>query len=204
LVGILYVSWERAVDLCYKLATMVAHSGFRPDAIIAVLRGGVVPALIVSDVLGVDGFYAVRARHWGVLKEAFEKPIIEQLPQGRLEGARILVVDEVADTGKTLDSVVEQLKRLNPSEIRTAVVHLKPTSRHKPSYYAESLDRWLWIFYPWSLVETVFALAVRELGGRAPREAIEERVEQIAKSLGLTKRLQDALRTGMRYYLQAV
>lgn len=202
MVSILYVSWERAVDLCYKLAITIAHSSFRPDAIVAVLRGGVVPALIISDVLGVDGFYAVRARHWSVLEEAFEKPIIEQLPHGKLEGARVLVVDEVADTGKTLESVVEQLRQLNPSEIRTAVVHLKPTSKHKPSYYAESLDRWMWIFYPWSLVETVYALAVRELGRRVPRETIEERIEQIARTLSLTKRQQDALRMGTRYYIQ--
>ncbi|RLG82866.1 MAG: phosphoribosyltransferase, partial [Thermoprotei archaeon] len=102
MVEVVYVSWDEAVELCYKLAMEIASSGFRPDAIVAVLRGGVVPALIVSDVLGVDRFYAVRARHWGIAEEVYETPLVEQLPQGKLEGARVLVVDEVADTGKTL------------------------------------------------------------------------------------------------------
>jgi len=200
LVSVLYVSWDRALDLCYKLAVEVAASGWRPDAIVAVLRGGVVPALVVSDVLGVDKFYAVRARHWGVLKEVYERPVIEQLPHGSLEGAKVLVVDEVADTGKTLKSVVEALSEARPKEVKTAVVHLKPTSEFLPDFYAEKLEEWKWIFYPWSLVETMYALVLRELGASASKELVEAKLEELGRALGIGKQQMYALKTGLRYY----
>lgn len=200
MVEVVYVSWDEAVELCYRLAMKIASSGFRPDAIVAVLRGGVVPALIVSDVLGVDRFYAVRARHWGIAEEVYETPLVEQLPQGKLEGARVLVVDEVADTGKTLRQVVEEVEKLGPAEVRSAVLHLKPSSVYTPDYYVEKLGRWVWIFYPWSLVETLYALAHRELGPGATREQIVRKVEELAAKLGVKGYRRDVLEIGIRFY----
>lgn len=179
--NIVSLSWGKAVKLCYELAMRVHESGYRPDAIIAVLRGGVLPALIISDVLGVDEFYAVRARHWGIGEELYREPIVEQLPQGRIRGKKILIVDEVADTGKTLAAVVEELRRAGAAEIRSAVLHVKPTTAHRPDYYAVRLREWVWVFYPWSLIETIYSLAQAEDGN------LLESAESLAKAIAKEK-----------------
>ncbi|RLG77542.1 MAG: phosphoribosyltransferase [Thermoprotei archaeon] len=200
MVEVLYISWDKAIEMCYRLALDIASSGYKPDAIVAVLRGGVVPALIVSDVLGVDTFYAVRAKHWGIAEEVYKAPLVEQLPQGRLEGKKVLVVDEVADTGKTLNCVIEELRKLGALEVRSAVLHLKPSSIRIPDYYVEKLSRWTWIFYPWSLVETLYALAHRELGEKASKEELLKKVEELVDRLGVKGFRREIIEMGIRFY----
>lgn len=186
MVEVLYVSWSEAIDLCYELTRNIAVSGFKPDAIVAVLRGGAIPALILSDVLAVDEFYSIRVRHWGIARELFVNPVVEQIPQEKLEGKRVLVVDEVVDTGKSLVRAVSELSRLKPAEVKTAVLHVKPTSLVQPDYYAKKLDRWVWVFYPWSLVETLTSLALREIEGKptSRRELLEYAV-RVGERLGV-------------------
>ncbi|MEM1927287.1 MAG: phosphoribosyltransferase [Acidilobaceae archaeon] len=184
---VVYLSWSDVVDYCYRLALRVAESGFKPDALVAVLRGGVLPALVISDVLNVPEFYAVRVKHWGVARELYEKPRIEQPPPEAVRGKKVLIVDEVADTGKTLAEVAEAVKAMGAQEVRTAVIHLKSSSFYTPDYYVERLERWVWIFYPWSLVETLYALALRELGesSREPSRLLEK-IEEIAERFSVS------------------
>ncbi len=201
MVEVVYVSWSRALRLCYRLAKMVADSGYRPEVIVAVMRGGVVPALVISDVLNVESFYAIRVKHWGIAEEVHPTPVVEQLPQGRVEGRRVLLVDEVADTGKTLEVAIRELSKLNPRELRSAVLHLKPTSTVVPDYYAERLDRWIWVFYPWSLAETLIALTLREYGsGGLTEEQLLKRTSGLAKRLGVGGPVERILRISLRYY----
>lgn len=194
-----YVPWGRAVALCYRLAEKVLDSGYSPDAVVAVLRGGVVPALIVSDYLGVDEFYAVRVRHWGVGGRRFERPVVSQVPEG-LEGMRVLVVDEVADTGLTLRSVVEVLRGRGVLEARTAVLHVKSTAQYRPDYYVEYVEGWRWIFYPWSLIETLYSLASRP--GPAGGEGVIGRVRRLVDSFNIREPGVDAILKGVRAYME--
>lgn len=201
-VEVRYVTWGEAIRLCYKLAKEVVDSGYKPDVIVSIMRGGVVPALIVSDILNVDSFYALRVKHWGIAEEVYSVPVVEQLPQGKIEGKKVLVVDEVADTGKTLDVAVKELLKLGPAEVRSAVLHLKPNSVIIPDYFAERLDRWVWIFYPWSIVETLVALAYRELGSRkVSEEELLKTSIALARKLGVRAPISRILKMSLRYYL---
>lgn|GEM_PF-120152 len=203
-VEVKYVTWGEAIKLCYRLAKEVADSGYRPDVIVSIMRGGVVPALVVSDILNVDSFYALRVKHWGIAEEVYSVPVVEQLPQGKIEGKRVLVVDEVADTGKTLDVAVKELLKLRPAEVRSAVLHLKPSSVVIPDYFADKLDRWVWIFYPWSIVETLVALAYRELGSRkVSEEELLRTSVALARKLGVKAPVSRILRMSLRYYLSS-
>lgn len=196
------MTWSKVIKLCYRLAKSVADSGYRPDVVVSIMRGGVVPALIVSDILNVDSFYALRVKHWGIAEEVYPVPIVEQLPQGKVEDKRVLLVDEVADTGKTLEVSIQELSKLHPREVRTAVLHLKPTSVVRPDYYAEKLDRWVWLFYPWSLVETLVALAMREMGDRSiSEEKLLNASLSLAKTFGVKGPIESILKTSVKYYV---
>ncbi|MEM2763589.1 MAG: phosphoribosyltransferase [Sulfolobales archaeon] len=202
MVEVVYITWKKVIRLCYRLAKKIANSGYRPEVVVSIMRGGVVPALIVSDIFNVDSFYALRVKHWGIAEEVYPVPIIEQLPQGRVEGRRVLLVDEVADTGKTLEASIKELAKLHPKEIRTAVLHLKPTSVVIPNYYAEKLDKWVWLFYPWSLVETVVALAIKEVGdSKVTERQLLEISLSLAKSLGIRGPISSVLKTSIKYYV---
>uniref|UniRef100_A0A7C2ZM73 Phosphoribosyltransferase n=1 Tax=Ignisphaera aggregans TaxID=334771 RepID=A0A7C2ZM73_9CREN len=202
MVEVLYVSWKDVINLCYKLAKDIASSGFEPNAIVAVLRGGVVPALLLSDILGVEEFYAIRVKHWGIAKEVYATPIVEQLPQKKFQEAKVLVVDEVADTGKTLARVIEEIKKLGAAEVKTAVLHLKSSSGLLPDYYAAKLEKWVWIFYPWSLAETLFALAYRELGASASKEDLLRKIEQLVESLEIEHYRRDVIESALTFYIK--
>jgi len=200
MVEVMYVSWRDVIDLCYKIAIDVANSGYEPNAIVAILRGGVVPALVLSDILGVEEFYAIRIKHWGIAKEVYTIPLVEQLPQRKLQGVKVLLVDEVADTGKTLVKAVEELKKLGALEVKTAVLHLKSSSIVIPDYYAVKLDKWVWIFYPWSLAETLFSLAYRELGNKANREDVIAVIEQLVETLDVEHYRREVIEMALKFY----
>ncbi|MEM4789010.1 MAG: phosphoribosyltransferase [Ignisphaera sp.] len=202
MVEVLYVSWKDVIDLCYKLAKDIAESDFEPDVIIAVLRGGVVPALLLSDILGVEEFYAIRVKHWGIAEEMYITPVVEQLPQRKLQGSRVLIVDEVVDTGKTLVKAIEEVKKLGASNVKTAVLHLKSSSNLIPDYYAVKLDKWVWIFYPWSLAETLFALAYRELGSTANIEDVLREIEELVRTLEIEYYRRDIIEAALKLYIR--
>lgn len=195
---ILSLSWGEAIELCYELAMRIHRSGYVPDAIVAVLRGGILPALIVSDVLGVNEFHAVRARHWGIGEEIYPEPLIEQLPRDAVFGKRLLVVDEVVDTGKTLAAVVRELEEAGAREVRSGVLHVKPSTIFEPDYYVVRLPEWAWVFYPWSLVETLYSLAA---AGDEGGEEVVNRAESLAKSLLKGDAPLDVLSAGIRAYV---
>jgi hypoxanthine phosphoribosyltransferase len=202
MVEVLYISWKDVIELCYKLAKDIAQSDFEPDSIVAVLRGGVVPALLLSDILGIEEFYAIRVKHWGIAEEVYVTPIVDQLPQRKLQGVKVLIVDEVADTGKTLTKAVDELKKLGASEVKTAVLHLKSSSTLIPDYYAVKLEKWVWIFYPWSLAETLFALAYRELGPSANVNDIIKEIERLVDFLDIEFYRRDVVEAALKYYIK--
>lgn len=163
-IRVVYVSWSKALEYCYKLASMLLDANENPDVIVAISRGGLVPARIVSDVLGVDELVVIRSKHWGIAGRLYEKPRIYMDSHMDIVGKNVLIVDEVVDTGQTLIEIVNTLKTIGTSSVKTAVLHYKSTSRFKPDYYVEKLDEWVWIFYPWSFIETLYGLSIKKKG----------------------------------------
>ncbi|WP_457548725.1 phosphoribosyltransferase [Archaeoglobus sp.] len=168
-------SWDDVYKLCRELARKIKNSGFKPDAIVAVARGGWVPARILADFLLIRELYSVKAEHWGIVATVTCKAKITQPLTVDLTGKSVLVVDDVADTGETVEIVAQHLREKNAKEIRTAVIDFKHTSKFVPDYYAREMSEWVWIVYPWSLYEDVKDLIVKlEEDGNA---------EEIAKKL---------------------
>jgi hypoxanthine phosphoribosyltransferase len=94
----------------------------------------------------------------------------------------------VTDTGATLSKVIRLVRDLGAAVVKTAVLHHKATSSFTPDYYVEKLERWAWIFYPWSFSETLYGLA-RLRGGDIVVEAFN-----ILKELGVSELYLDPLK----------
>lgn len=161
--GVLYIPWSRAIGPCYKLASMLLDASENPDIIVTISRGPI-PARKVSDVLGIDKLVVIRSKHWGIAGRLYDKPRVYANIPIDINGKNVLVVNEVVDTGQTISEIVNILKSMNASSIKTAVLHYKTISIFEPDYYVEKIDEWAWIFYPWSFVETLYGLSIRHQG----------------------------------------
>ncbi len=148
-----FVSWERLDSLCRKLAGRIQKDNFSPEMIVAVSRGGLVPAQIISHSIKNSELYVIKADYYkdDVAKDNMEwnkKPVITQKLDKCIEGKRILVVDEVTDSGATAIEVKKYIESLKPKEAKFLMVHWKPWSKFKPDYFAEQANGW--VVYPWA------------------------------------------------------
>ncbi len=125
--------------------------GFSPDIVVGVLRGGVVAAKLVADYLGVSRLGFLEVKFYAGIGVTREEPIVTQPLVEKVAGLRVLIVDDVVDSGKTLAHAVSFVSMYGPREVRTAAVYLKPWARFKPDYYGEVVDAW--IVFPWERME---------------------------------------------------
>jgi hypoxanthine phosphoribosyltransferase len=139
-------SWEDIYSMCIKLADQIRENGFKPDLIVAVARGGWVPGRIMSDLLSNSNVASLKAEFYKDVAETNRKPIISQGVSAPVEDKRVLVVDDVADTGESLTLVKDYLKKLKATEIRIATLHFKPKSILRPDYFIGETEAW--IVYP--------------------------------------------------------
>jgi hypoxanthine phosphoribosyltransferase len=148
------LSWSAANRLARVLAHKVIESGYEPDIILGIARGGLVPARMVCDFLLKNDLLSITTQHWGIATNMGKARIKFSLPQeADISGKKVLVVDDVADTGDSILIIMDYLKEKNPLDIRTAVLHYKTCSTLIPEYYGEKLEEWNWIIYPWAFYE---------------------------------------------------
>ena len=146
----LRVSWAEAIRLSRKLAGKVKRSGFKPDVLVLVLRGGAVPGRVLSDELGNLCLHAMKIEFYTGLGETAKKPRVTQFPGVSVKGKKVLLIDDVSDTGESLLEAKKALK--GAREVRIACLHFKPHSKLKPDYFVGKTSAW--IVYPWEVVET--------------------------------------------------
>jgi hypoxanthine phosphoribosyltransferase len=143
------LTWEMFGEASRALAQMVADDGFDPDMILSIARGGLLIGGAMGYALSVKNTYTMNVEFYTGVDERLEVPRI--LPPAPdfvdLHDARILIVDDVADTGHTLRSV-EMFCEGKVGDVRTAVIYEKSHSVVKCDYVWKRTD--LWINFPWS------------------------------------------------------
>ena len=170
-----FVSWDEAYRLGKHLARKIKASGYLPDIIIGVSRGGLVPARIVCDILHQKDLAAIKVEHWDIASTLGNARIKFPLPEeAGISGKNVLVVDDVADTGDTYKVIVDHLKEKSPADIRTAVLQYKTSSAFVPDYWGEKHDEWKWIIYPWALYEDMTGFINRVLVNPMTQEGIRK------------------------------
>jgi hypoxanthine phosphoribosyltransferase len=143
------MSWDQLGEAARQLAEAVVESGYKPDIVLAIARGGLLPGGAVAYALGVKNSCAMNVEFYTDVDQRLEVPLI--LPPApeliNLDESRMLIVDDVADTGRTLE-VVQDFCVGKVAEVRTAVLYEKPQSVVKCDYVWRQTDRW--IDFPWS------------------------------------------------------
>ena len=148
----LYVSYDEYHNLIEKLAIKIHQSGWHFDTILCLARGGMRPGDILSRVfdkpLAIMSTSSYRADA-GMVQGHLDIARFITTPKGEIAG-RVLLVDDLADSGHTLNAVVRQLKNdYSPiTELRSAVLWTKALSTYTPDYSVEFLPTNPWIHQP--------------------------------------------------------
>ncbi|MCS7107264.1 MAG: phosphoribosyltransferase family protein [Acidilobaceae archaeon] len=141
------LSWEEIATTSQAVADKILKSGFMPDVVVGILRGGIVPALLVADLLGVDDVGTIEVKLYQAPRERRERPFLRQPLLLDVREKKVLLVDDVSDSGLTLELAIDYLKHHSPAMVKTATLYVKPWTRFVPDYYAETTESWL--VFPW-------------------------------------------------------
>lgn len=145
-------SWDQIYDMLIELAKRVKDSGFKPDLIVGVCRGGWAPARVMSDLLENANTASIRIEFYLAPAVTAKKPVISQAIMVPVKGVNVLVVDDVADTGESLKVAVEHLDVCGARAVRTATLYYKPQSIFKPDFFIVQTEQW--IIFPWERLES--------------------------------------------------
>ena len=150
------LDWSTFGTSIRQLAQSVADSGYQPDIILAIARGGLIPAGSLGYALSVKNTYVMNVEYYTGVDERLEVPVFlpPHLDLIGVEDKQFLIVDDVADTGHTL-RVVHDFCRGKVAEVRCAAIYEKPRSVIKCEYVWKRTDRW--IMFPWSSQDPVTA-----------------------------------------------
>ena len=96
------LSWNRVVRDTIKLSKSIIDSGFKPDIVVAIGRGGYVPARILCDYLLIRDLTSIKVEHWGIVATETEKAVIKFRLCTDIKDKSVLLVDDITDTGDTL------------------------------------------------------------------------------------------------------
>jgi hypoxanthine phosphoribosyltransferase len=171
-----YLSAQQLLEDSFRLGAEIIKDGFRPTIMIAIWRGGVPMGIAIQELLA---WYGIETDHISIRTSSYSG-IDGQADEIRIHGMNylikncsredsLLIVDDVFDTGLTIEAVISHLKdkaRLNtPHDIRVAVPYYKPTrnkTEREPDYYLYETAQWL--KYPHSLE----GLSIEEVAANRP------------------------------------
>jgi len=174
---LLHLSWEDVQRLSERVADNIKASGFKPDLIVAVSRGGFDPARILCDQLSIKMLASLQIDYYETVGSRRENPQIVLPLNADVSGKVTLIVDDVSDSGASLNVARDHVVEHGASEVRVATLHIKPWSDFVPDYYAEEVDAW--IVYPWEPRETLISMAEKLRGNGLEESELKRRLMEL-------------------------
>ncbi len=182
----LTLGWKEVENALFSLAEKILTSGVTVHAVVGVLRGGWIPARIIADLLDVNVVGAIEIKFYKGIEERRERPVVTQPLLIDVKDKVVLIIDDVSDTGKSLQMAVNAIGLYGPKSILTAALYVKPWSMMEPDFYYDKSDKW--IIFPWETREVIDEIIHAEYKVY-PRtqEDIERIAHEISRRTGLDK-----------------
>ncbi len=159
------VDWDEIVLWSKGLSDKIKESGWTPNVVVAVSRGGFVPARLICDFLDISDLLSIQSQHWVEAAKAAEKAILKYPYHIDLDGKDVLIVDDIVDTGDTLSLAKDFVeKEWGPRSVKTATLQwISSVAKFKPDYYYIEVKDWTWFQYPWTRLEDIMQFILRIL-----------------------------------------
>ena len=166
-------NWEYIYGLCRDVSDQVKAVDFEPDVVVALARGGWFAGRCICDFLGLDDLTSLKMEHYvGTAEKSGEPEVRYPMPEGSVAGKDVLVIDDIADTGGSIERAHEYVTDRDAGTVRTATLQLLGTSEFDPDFVGERLEQWTWIVYPWNFIEDMIDLTSGVMA-KADGEAFE-------------------------------
>ena len=141
-----YYTWQQFDNDVTRLVRKLQRSKYKPGTIVGMARGGLPLAVVLSHRLHCP-LLIVSAKTYADNKKQMDTVILNSSFTVPLKSP-VLIVDEVADSGKTLQVLMSHFESCGV-ELKTLTLHYKPRSAVKPNFYADIKANEEWICYPW-------------------------------------------------------
>ncbi len=178
--GFIVQNWQQVWDDTFYLYERIRKAGFVPDVIIGIARGGWIPARLIADFFNIKHTANVKAEAYQLIGQEEVEAKITQTLSTNIQGKNVLVVDDVADSGATLEAVLKLIKQEDPTNLRTAMLYYKPRSSIVPDFYVHETSDW--VIFSWSIYESVGGLEAKWSSEGLSKEEIKEK----CKSIGIS------------------
>ena len=143
-------SWVDHLAGIDAIGDAIMRSGWGPTAILGIARGGLIPAAILAYKLDVRLIQSVRVQHYAgqeLRMESGAQFIEESRPFEGLNTERLLIVDDIIDTGETI-KLVRDAVRKHANEVKVAALYIRSTQKNSTDWYWKVEDEW--VTFPWA------------------------------------------------------
>ncbi len=149
------IGLDEVVEACDRVARALRGADVEVDTVVAIARGGFMPARFLCDFLDISRLLSIQIGHYEAGAQSAGGVTVEYPLGGDIDGRRVLLVDDVNDSGDTLQAALAYLGDQAPAELHSAVLHEKSTTIRRADFKAEMMREWRWVLYPWAVVEDV-------------------------------------------------
>ncbi len=171
------LKWSEFYRDILKLSKKIKKDNYKPDIIVAIARGGWVVGRILSDILEVNQVTDLHITFYTNIYSTLKEPVILEGIGKDVRNKKILVADDVSDTGESLLKSIDYLKSFSPLVIKTATVYVKPWTKLIPDYYTKIIDKW--IIYPYEVKETIMKLKNKWVNENKSIEWVQNKLIEI-------------------------
>ncbi len=174
------VEWEDIERWSRDVSQKLDGSGYKPDLVIGLARGGWVPARLICDHLLIKNLSSLRTEHWGITATVDGEARLAQPLSVDLADRRVLLVDDITDTGKSLEIAIAHVERGAPKELGVATLLHIEGAKVVPDYFSEQIlkDNWTWFIFPWNRDEDFYNLVPKTLFKPGDLGGIKERFRE--------------------------
>ena len=186
-----FPTWNQIYEMLLSQAQKILAQNYRPDIVIGIARGGLIPALILADLLETSEFATIQIEFYVDINQTNSEPTLKQPLTAIVAHKKVLVVDDIADSGESLKLAKTHLQDQGASKIKTATLYQKPQSTTTPNFYEKQTTNW--VVFPWDTKETLRKIIQKPQGKRV----LNQEIAKLVKA-GLPKQLAEKLLKDMR------
>jgi hypoxanthine phosphoribosyltransferase len=184
-------TWNQIYDMLLSQTQKIQNQNYKPEIIIAIAKGGLIPARTLTDLLEIQELGYIHIEFYKDINKTRQEPTLKQNLTIQVLGKKTLLVDDIADTGRSLNLAKTYLQQQGACQIKTATLYKKPQSSTTPDFYEKQTASW--VVFPWDTKETLRKIIQRQHGKRI----LTHEVAKLVKA-GLPKQLAEKLLKAMK------
>jgi hypoxanthine phosphoribosyltransferase len=183
-------TWNQIHKMLLRQAQKIQTRPYKPDAIVGIAKGGIIPARVLADLLETE-LTMIQVEFYVSIGQTALEPTLRQSLAIDISGKSLLLVDDIVDTGNTLKLANNYVKQQGAIEVKTATLYSKPYSTITPDFFERQTSRW--VVFPWDIKETLRRIMQTKQSKRNANRELAKLVKA-----GLPKKLAEKLLETMR------